>query len=583
MGQEVKFTGSSSKNKVQVGEVFRITYDINVNSNGFIGPNLSPFNVYNGPNQNFSFNSVNGRITQSLSFYYTLAGTKEGKFTIAPASISVGNAKLKSNSIEIEVVKASKQSAGNNSGNNTSSVNRENSNNQNLFIKAEISKTSAFIGEPLTVAYKVYCRYSMASFSDVKIPSFNGFYSEEIPLNKQNQSSTEIINGVQYITAEIKKTLIIPQKSGKLEIPSLDATLLVKEKIAPRDLWEQMMGGSYRDLEIKIKSTPLSINVLPLPESGKPDNFKGAVGQYKYAIITDEKKLKVGEPFTIAINISGKGNLKLIENQELKLPSEFEIYPPKTGDKITVNMSGMYGSRNFEYLVIPRSSGRYKLSDLSFSFFDPSGRSYQNIKIPEILLDVMPTPGISGNEIRKDKSGEKINPESNILFDEKKNIHFVATNQNAFFLSPIFFLVASIPFILIIIFIIMKRVKKMQSKNQGNLKHREALSFAFKGLKHAEIFLKNTDSISFFNSLSNVVNDYLASKFYLHKNELSKEIISKNLKEKNISEKTLHDFLTLIKSIEMARFTPYSNIQADELMQETKRLIIEIENKLGKS
>ena len=191
-GQEIRFTASVSKSTVAVGEPFKLTYTINSNASSFSGPDLSAFDVYSGPNQSSEINMSGGNISQKINYFYTLAAKKTGKITISPAKIRVANGLIQSNPVEINVSKSAQ------APNQTGSASQNTQTNQraeNLFIRAELSKSSCYLGEPVIVTYKVYNRYSMVNLSDVKYPSFNGFYSEEITLDKNGKNSnTPLLN-----------------------------------------------------------------------------------------------------------------------------------------------------------------------------------------------------------------------------------------------------------------------------------------------------------------------------------------------------------------------------------------------------
>ena len=367
-GQEISFKASVSNSQISLGERFRLTYTVNANASGFEQPDLSAFNVYSGPNQGSNVQIINGSFSQTISYYYILAPKSEGTFTIGPAVIRIGNGRIKSNEVTITVSKGSASQQSQGQKNNNQTANSSNA-GDNLFIKAIVNKSDVSLSEAVSVTYKIYSKYSQINFSDLRFPTFNGFYTEEIPMNKNDKLEVEQYNGSNWYTAELKRTLLFPQKSGSLEIPSLEATCLVRERAQAQSFFDQFFGGGYKDIEVKVKSKPHKLNVKSHPTTGKPADFHGAVGKFDLSATVDKENVKSGDAITFNFEISGNGNLKLIEAPEFTFPSEFESYEPQVKDNIKVSSAGMSGSRVFSYLLIPRAGGEYSLGPFTYSYF----------------------------------------------------------------------------------------------------------------------------------------------------------------------------------------------------------------------
>ena len=355
--QELKFVASVNKAKAVVDEQIKLTYSLNAMGNAFNQPDLSAFNLLMGPQQMYGVQqNQNGRSTQTMSFTYIISGKKPGKYLIQPASVRIGNGLVKSNTVEIEIVK--NQNTNNQSqaskGNSAAGANDKTTGND-LFIKVTASKTNSIVGDQILVSYKLYSRYSQLNYELSKAPTFNGFYSEDIILGKNTNGQKETYNGQDYLTAEIKKVLLFPQKSGKLEIPPIELACVVRQRVQAQSIFDQMFGGGYRDVEVDLKSPTVTINVDSPDAIGKPADFNGAVGKLDYSLSLDRNSVKSGEAVNLKLVISGRGNLKLIEPPTLGLAPELEVYDPQIVDNISVSSGGMTGSRTFDYLIIPRA------------------------------------------------------------------------------------------------------------------------------------------------------------------------------------------------------------------------------------
>src|ERR1019366_3547356 len=346
-----KFTVQASKTKVTVGEQFQISFSLNNNGNNFQAPALTNFDVYSGPNQSTSMSFVNGTMSQSVSLSYIIAAKKEGKFTIGPASVNVNGTTVQSTSINIEVVKGApnQQQQGNNQSAQNPSAPTENV-SDNLFVKTTVDKTKAYQGEQITIIQKVYTRYQLRGFQDIKFPDYTGFWTQDVPSNQQIQLTNENIDGVVYQVGELKRTYLFAQRSGKIEIEPMKIECAVRKQSnkKPRDIFEQFFGGGYEDVVISVKSKPVTIDIIPLPEAKKPSEFSGAVGNFSFKAQISKDKIKANDAINLTITLSGNGNIKLVEPAKINFPEDFETYDPKIKENITVGTNGVSGSKSFD-------------------------------------------------------------------------------------------------------------------------------------------------------------------------------------------------------------------------------------------
>jgi len=570
--QEIKFSANVSKRQVIVGERFQLQYSINSSASGFSAPDLSAFEIYSGPNQSTSVQIVNGNYSQALTYSFILAPKKEGKATIGPATIVVGNGKVKSNAVELEVLKGgatTKQQGGNTAGNNASGSNVNAG--DNLFIRAIVDKSKAYLGEQITVTYKIYSKYNQISFSELKFPTFNGYYSEEIKSIKNDKLIPENYNGSTYYTAELKKTLLFPQKSGKLEVPSLDATCLVREKVQAQSIYDQFFGGSYRDAEVKIRSKSLQLEILPHPASGKPADFNGAVGDFSIAAKTDKTTLKAGDAVNYKITLSGKGNLKLLENLPIQFPTEFEVYDPQVTDEIRVTDGGMSGKRTFEYLMIPRAGGSYALGPFTFSYFDPIRKTYQTTTIPKIVLEVEKT---NGEQVVVNRGGSQTSVKklaSDIRFIHTGDAELEPIQNNHFFGSAGFYSLLSLPPLALIVLLFMRMRSAERTNNLGAYRKKEAGSMAQKRLKKAKALLVLNNKIAYYEEVYKALNGYLSDKLQMPVAELSKEAIKTKLDSHKVPEPLI---------AELARYAPGGTSEMEDIYSETIHTLNKIDQQL---
>ena len=458
-----ELTVSASKTKLAVGEQFQITYSLNTSGNGFRHPSFNDFDVYSGPNQSTSMQIINGAMSQSVSYSFILAPRKEGTYTIIPASITVNGKKTESKSLTINVLKG-----GNNNQQQQNSGNQQRQSQQqksgteelgnNLFIKASVDKSKVYVGEQLVVTYKVYTRVSIVDNGLTKAPVFNGFWSEDVfSPNKQATLHPEVIDGIQYQVAEIKKTILIPQHSGTLNIDAMEMDCVIRMSVKSNNFFDQFFGGGYRDSKVSIKSRTLQIEVMPLPEVGKPDGFSGAVGEFSIETKVNKNKLKTNDGVNYLLTLSGKGNIKFIEPIKLDLPKEFESFDPKMNDKISVSNTGISGSRTYDYLLIPRVAGNLEIPALHFSYFDPQKKEYIILKSAEIPIEVEQGEGekatVTNNSSISKEDVKMLG--SDIRFIKSKTE--LERKGHFFFDSYLFYFLLILPLIGLVVFLLLKK------------------------------------------------------------------------------------------------------------------------------
>jgi hypothetical protein len=572
--ENVQFT-ASAKTPVTVGEQFYLTYSVNANASAFKAPSFKDFYVIQGPSQSSSTSMqwVNGQMSQSvaLTYTYVLQATKEGTFTIPPATVTIDGKSHQSNSLTITVGKATpgqqsqQQSQNRNQpgqSSKTSTVSGD-----DIFIRTIISKTSAYKGEPILVIQKIYTRVNIAGFEDVKMPSYKGFWSEEIKMPGQISLRRENYNGSIYNVAELKKTIIIPQQSGKLQIDAAEITCIaqVPSKNQSNNIWN-FFGPSYQNVKYRVVSKSVSVDVKNLPTQNQPADFNGAVGNFSLKSDIDKTSVKTNDAVNLQFTISGSGNLKLIDKVNVDFPTDFETYDPKITSNINTSESGVSGSKKFEYLIIPRNPGKFKIKPVTLTYFDISSKTYKTLTTPEYTINVEKGTGEAANVTYRSANQEDVKfIGSDIRFI--KNQPFILTKIGSFFFnSTLFYILLLLPFILFIIFLIIYRRTLKQRSNIAAMRNRKATKVARKRLKVAEKTLHATSlpnyKETFYIEISKALWGYTSDKFTIPIAELSMDTVNIFLSQKGVSEEIIQKIVDTLNNCEYARFAPGDSTSA---------------------
>ena len=585
MGAQVTFRASAPASVIK-GEQFRLSYTLNKEGRDLRLPDIKGFEVLFGPSTSTSFSqsTINGKTTSesSVTYTYILVANQEGNFDVDPASITVDGANYKSNSLKINVLPPDKNSESQQGGGasqpSATSAGVPAISSNDAFIRAIVSKNGVYEQEGFTVTFRLYSVYGQIYFEGAEFPEFDGFMSEEIPIASNQQLKLERYNDRNYYTADIKKSLLFPQRSGKITIPSgkLETVFTV-----PSGKRVSTFFGSQEVMaEVKktLNTNPVTIDVKPLP-AGKPSSFTNAVGSYSFNSSISTLETKANEPITIKLEISGIGNSKLIQNPEIVFPTNFETYDPTINNDLQASVNGLTGKKTIEYLVIPRYEGKYNIPAIEFSYFDINSKSYKTLKSSEYNLDIA-----KGNP-SKAATTSYINQQSVKVEDD---IRFIKTEtpqyqyrDNHFAGSLGYWLWYIIPTILFVALALLNIKRAKENANIALVKTKRANKAAIKRLRVAEKHLKQHNKELFYDEVLRALWGYFSDKLSIPIAKLTKDNIEAELSVYGIDNSLIDKFMNILNTCEFARYAPATGDTAmDKLYNETISAIGEMESKL---
>lgn len=589
---QVRFTGSS-KSVVRVGERFRVIYEVNQDADNFTSPNFGSLQVLSGPStsQNSNIQYLNGKMTRSFSLTYTyiVQATKEGNVEIGPAKVTVDRKQVSSNKISIKVV-AGNSSQANTGGNQQSETGILQ--DDDVYIKATVTKVSPFIGEQVILTYRIYTKVPVSNLMIKKQSSFEGFWSKSLMENQQQyKQTTEIIDGQEYIVAIINQFALFPQKTGKLTIEPTEMECTVQLRVQntrkrSNDPFEDFFNDPFfnrnvRNVNTVIKSNPITLNIKDLPVEGKPPGFSGVVGDFRITGKIDRTELTANDALTLTYTISGRGGLELLNMPDIKLPVDFETFEPKVINNIKANSSGISGNKKFEYVTIPRVAGSYAIKPVTLHYFNPNDNSYHSVSTRAFKVDVAKGETTPGGVSYSSSAQEDIRFIGQDI-QHIKNLPFKLYKKDSyFFLSTTFFVLAVIPiFIVIVLIIAFKRMEKRKS-DIGLLKNRKANKVAKNRLKSAEKYKSEGNDKAYYDEIAQAIWGYIADKFDLKQSELSIDTVAETLRDKNVDVNVIENFINTLNNIEFARFAPGdSSNKMESIYNESVEAIMQAEKAL---
>lgn len=574
------FTAASAQNSILVDvhevvgmdERFNVTFTVEGESepSGFEWAPTSEFQLVWGPQKgtSTSIQIINGKTTRSsrTTYTYILLPTRTGNFTLPSATAKVKGKTISSNPIRIEVVDGSPASSS--STQSTQSRTRESSESSSgdLFMRFTLSRTSAVVGEPVTATLKLYQRVNIAGFENVRLPSFNGFWSQETEAPTNVEFHRETIDGKIYNAALLRRYVLIPQKSGRLSIDPAELVCLVNIRNTAstgNSIFDSFFEDQYVTVRRRVTTQPVTVNVTALPD-GAPASFAGGVGDFKVSAYLSKDTLRAHDAASLIVTVSGNGNVSLLEAPKVNFPPDFEVYEVKATQK--TDKTGTSGSKTFEYPFIPRSHGEFDIDPVPYSYYDVKAGKYATVQTAPLHLSVEKG---QGGAISSPDSGGQLTVERKGVRSLGEDVRYIRTRKPSFNGQGSFFVESggywAILAVLLSaglgIWLAFRKMAAMRADVAGT-RNRKATRQAMKRLKAAEGFLRQDLHTAFYEELHKALQGFISDKFNMDMADQTRENIAAALERSGVSAELNAELTSLLDACEFARYSPGSGHDA---------------------
>jgi hypothetical protein len=406
------------------------------------------------------------------------------------------------------------------------------------------------------------------------------FYKEELG---EPKSFLQVANGMQYHVQELSMALF-PLKIGRHKIPSavINLDLLHQtQSHSRRDPFSQFfndpfLGRGTRSVHKILRSKPLSVEILPLPD-GAPNEFGNLIGQFYISAKLGKNNLEVGDTTTLTVTISGKGNVRDISLNEPALSNYFKIYPDKPEFNQTVENNQISGKKIFKFALVPLIEGNRIVPKFSLPYFDSAQSQYRIAETQPIALNIRPSA--EKEELNLVQYGQQAVPASkpaikilgkDILplytgLDKFQNDgvnSFSSTFLGAGFGSPMIFFILSA--------ILIKRQNRLKF-DVAFYRHRNAYKNATQRLKQLSSHSKNSVPKEFGRALSETIREYIGDKLNLQGKAITAEEVEIRLKQSDYEASEVAR--RLLDRCEALQFAPLAIGGTKELLDESEDLI----------
>ncbi len=569
---QVTFKASVSKNQLGLNERLRIEFSIDKQgADDFTPPNFNNFKVLAGPSQSTSFSSVNGRTSYKLTYTYIIQPTVKGTFTIPSASITYDGQTIKTNTIRVTVTNAIAIPKDPDDPRYLAS--------ENIHLVTEVSNRNPYVGESISIVYKLYVntnKVNLQKTREIASPSFNGFWKQNIEVKSWVVKNGEY-KGEPHRYVIVKKVVLIPNKAGKLAIDPLEMEITAGVPMGRRDFFGNML---MNDVDFTATTGKSTINVKDIPYQNRPSNFDGAVGDFQFGVTASKTSLNANESARIKVEVSGEGNLKLVTLPKFEAPQGLEIYEPEHDEKITTTLGGLRGKIFDQYAVVPQFRGKYKLPEVSFSYFNPKEEKFHTITSPPIILNALEgkIPTEENNVSTATNKQDVIGNENDIRYIETKTKFRPKTAKEDFYGSNLFYLLLILPLLSIPIGMFIGKKKQQRDSDVVGNKQRKADRLARKYLSAAKKQLGKKEA--FYIALEKAMHNYLKAKLRVETSDISQEKIADILTKKQVNQDTVESLIKVLDNCDYARYTPSTDVEMQQEYENAKNVITKIDKQL---
>ena len=537
----IQFEASVNRPRASQGEAIHLTLRIASDKQlGQVTPpalDLADFHV-EGPATSTrmemnNFSSVS--FTHELT--YALYAKRAGTFTIGPVRLEIGGDSYQTKPIAVEIVSGTSRAADPAA--------------PPIFVLARTDYERAYVGQQVTVSYDLFYRVQPHNVSFNKLPTFVGFWTKDLFVAQQLKAHQEVRAGVSFNVAPLRRVALFPTGAGTHAVGALAVSCDIPQQRSRRgSLFDDFFG---RSRSVRLQSEELQIEVLPLPEQGRPAEFTGAVGRFQLRVAAQPTQVAAGDPVTLQVLVEGEGNMAAVQPLQVNAAPGVKLYDPKVEEEARIT-NGVHGGRRlFEYILIPERGGTLTIPSLRFAYFDPHQARYEVLEAEPIAIH---SEGrVEEEEVSYGLSRRDIEAVGEDIRHIKPDVETLAAHtmlhERAWFWS----VQGALP----IAFVALLLWQRHQRRLQGDVayaRQRRAKGQASRRLARADALLKGGSEAEFYGEVRAAVLEFVADRLNLAAAGLTLEVCAAALAEQQVEAETIAALRDLLTRCDFARFAP---------------------------
>ena len=509
--------------------------------------------------QSSHVNIVQNQISSSVSHNFNVTPRRAGDFVIPAITADVGGEKLTTQPIKLKVLKAAAPSA-----------EAINSGSQLAVLKLALPKKEIYVGEIIPMELDLYLHSSVRNISGFQITSFPADGCSLGKMVQRDQRRAQLGNTV-YTVIPLSYTLR-PLRAGTLNLGPITVSVVVEipsarrrrdpffEQFGMRDPFE-MLGGEQKQLTLATEVETL--RSLALPQENVPPSFNGAVGSFTLNVSVGPTNVAVGDPITVRIQLSGQGPFDTLALPEQPGWHDFKTYPPTTKIDTTGDPLGIRGSKTFEQVVVPQNAEIKELPPVSFSFFDPEGKSYRTLSGQAMKLVVRPSGVAPAPTVAAANRGqpEELPPPTQDIVPIKTRWGTLAQGGAVLVHQPWFLALQSVPVLALLSGVVLRKRAENLANNPRRRRQRQVAQVIHDGLQELSRLASENKSDDFFATLFRLLQEQLGERLDSPASSITEAVIDEHLKPKGVSETLLSQVQELFQTCNLARYAPIKSSQ----------------------
>ncbi|MBN1901912.1 protein BatD [Candidatus Sumerlaeota bacterium] len=603
--QDLQVSASVNQTNIPPGQEF--TYTLRISGESMQGlsspqlPSFENFEILSGPNTSQSFQFINGAMSRELVYSVILRCLKPGEYTIGPSVVKTGGTEIKSEEIKIVVAQGTSQ-------NMPSSLKEENIPSPSasdadlrkylegkIFFRTEVDNKTPYVGQPIVASYTLYILKGLPVSSvnlNEPLPQFKEFLKEDLYFAQHLSFRDVRIDDKAYQAALIKKILLSPTKTGRINLDSMTLNIGIRIQRSSRNrrslFDDPFFDDSFFDPfgrsgeRALLSSSVVELDVQPLP-TPKPEDFTGTVGNYALSAEVDRNKATLDDLITLSLKLSGSGIVDSALEPRIPPLEGFEVYETKARSEKKITGSVPGGTKIFDYVLRPRKTGDLEIPAISHSIFNPEKKEYVKLTTEAIRIPVSPgtatTPLIISSSAPRGSSSEvvEINADINYI----KSAERLSPKGGVPLIASGWYLgIQSLPVLFAILSFFVNRRRIAMESDRGFARRIRARGIAGKRLKNAERLLAQNNPDAFYLELASALRGFFGDKLNREAPGLTIEALERLLEEKGIAKEEREGIERLLETADAARYAPASLSRED--MRKHYNDAVQIIQDLGK-
>ncbi len=540
------FTASLDRDTLTLGEqaTLSLTFE-GGQSRNVPTPNV-PGLQFDQTGNSQSFSLINGAMSSTVTVTVTVTARQPGEFTIPALTADVNGQQLSTEPLKLVVTRASAPTSA-----------AVNSGNEAAFLKIIFPKNKVYVGQAVVARLELFLRNDVQDLRGFQLTgsSTDGFNAGKLEEFKNQRRRVQVGNHVYtVIPLAIPLTAV---KAGALTLGpfTASAVIVLPGQNQGGDPFMRQFFNQGEQKQVTLATETVAVDSLPLPATGRPANFTGAVGDFTMNVAAGPTTVTVGDPITVRVQISGRGALDSLTLPTQDTWHDFKTYPPtskvEAGDDF-----GFQGSKTFEQIISPLNSDVHELPPLTFAFFNPDDGQYHTLTHVAVPLVVhaagaspMPVIAATKNAAPENQSPQDILPIKDSLGALKKNgLPLVA--------RPGFIAVQSLPVLAFVATFIWRKRTDNLANNPRLRRQRAVAQIIASGLNDLKKYAAANQPEEFFATLFRLLQEQLGERLDCPASAITENVVEEHPILQSAPSALLNDLREQFQLCNQARYAP---------------------------